>query len=134
MIIGGLGQRASQRVNVEAQVAFLNEAVGPDAPHQLVLAHDIAVAFDQRQQCLKGLRPERHDRAVTNQQSFHSIQAERTELVSACHRSLPHRAKKKKERLRGSLRTIKLIPVYPCLVMGWQSPRRMSQRGLAFLM
>src|SRR5262245_3500214 len=120
MVIRRFAEGPPQRVDVEAQISFLDETVGPDAPHQFFLAHYLAVALDQGQQHVESLRLERNDRAVTQQQSFHLVQAEWTELVSVCHRSLRRHAKKKKERLRGSLRTMNLLLLYLCPAVNWR--------------
>src|SRR5215813_8350276 len=105
MVIRLLAERPPQRVDIEAQIAFFDKAVRPDAPHQIVLADHLAVALDQGEQRVESLRLERHNLAVTQQQSLHRFQAEWAELESAYHCSLRRHTKKKKERLSGLLRT-----------------------------
>ena len=38
------------RMEIRVEAAFLDDPPGPDAPHQLVLAEDIAMGLDERHQ------------------------------------------------------------------------------------
>src|SRR5262249_37742415 len=58
--------RAAQLRDVLRQVALLDEGVGPERLHQLVLAHHPSAVFDQHEQGVEDLRWQRRHPPVTH--------------------------------------------------------------------
>lgn len=86
-------ERLANGVNVEGEVALFDEAIGPDATHQLAFPDYLAALFDQREQRVESFRRQRHHLAVAQQQPLANVKMERTELVSVCDWP-PHRRSK----------------------------------------
>ena len=64
---------------MDAEVALLDEGVGPDFPHQVVLADQLAARFDQRNQEVEGAAPEPHRLVAFDEQLPRRIEPERPE-------------------------------------------------------
>src|SRR5437660_12276612 len=61
------------------EVGGLNENVGPNASHQILLADQLSVAFKQRNQDFQSATSERHGLVAFQQEVLRSKQAKRSE-------------------------------------------------------
>src|SRR5438067_8892145 len=68
------------------EVGGLNENVGPNASHQILLADQLSVAFKQRNQDFQSATSERHGLVAFQQEVLRSKQAKRSER-NFCWRS-----------------------------------------------
>jgi hypothetical protein len=85
-------QQLAQRPDLHLQVAFLDDALGPDEFEQLVLRHQLAGALDQRQQQVEGARRDVDVLAVQAQHTCTGQQFEALELVYDRLHSTPRRS------------------------------------------
>src|SRR5215475_14204592 len=76
-----VAKRLPQTLNVESQVCFFNECVGPQAPHQLVLFQYPAAVNNQDQQRLESLRGNRQRVALAKQNPLINIKSEFSEPI-----------------------------------------------------
>ena len=76
-----LAQSLPQRGDVLRQVVLLDEAVGPDLPHQLLLAEHVAAVLHQREQGVESLRRQRHGTPLAEQDALIGVQPEDPEGV-----------------------------------------------------
>src|SRR5215203_3976408 len=67
--------------DVLREVVLLDEAVGPDAPHQLLFADAAAALLDERDERLERLRRELHGAPLAQQRPFARVQREGAEGV-----------------------------------------------------
>lgn len=72
-------QRAAQRRHMNSEVGGLNENVGPNASHQVLLADQLSVAFKQSNQDVQSATSERHRLVAFQQKQLRSEQAKRSE-------------------------------------------------------
>ena len=70
---------AAQGGDVHGQVGGSDEDVGPDARHQLPLAHQLAGAIEQGDQDFQGATPKRHRPVAFQQKELRRQQPERRE-------------------------------------------------------
>src|SRR4029450_7051793 len=61
------------------EVGGLNENIGPNASHQILLADQLSVAFKQSSQDFQSATSERHGRVAFQQKELRSKQAKRSE-------------------------------------------------------
>src|SRR6516225_9507012 len=79
MPVAAIAQRATQCGHVDRQVGRLDEDIGPNARHQLLLADQLTAAFNQSNQDLQSPTPERYGRVALPQEKLRRKQAERSE-------------------------------------------------------
>src|SRR2546423_6810730 len=61
------------------EVGGLNENIGPNASHQILLADQLSVAFKQSSQDFQSATSDRHGRVAFQQKELRSKQAKRSE-------------------------------------------------------
>src|SRR5437868_2909319 len=83
MLLRAFAERFAQGRDVDGQVLFLDNGVGPDAVEQRPFVENLAAAFDQRQQRLEGLGSQRHRLARAPEQPLYGIQPESAELINS---------------------------------------------------
>src|SRR5262245_11512579 len=83
-----LAERLAQRGDLEGQVGFLDDGVGPELPDQLVALQDRPAPFDQHQQQVERFRGEGDGAASQTDHPSASIEAISAELVDG--RSIAH--------------------------------------------
>ena len=64
---------------MDCEVGLLDEYIGPDASHQVLLADQLAVAFKQRNQDLQSATSEGHGLVALQQKKLRGKQAKRSE-------------------------------------------------------
>src|SRR6516162_6902935 len=79
MPVAAIAQRATQCGHVDRQVGRLDEDVGPNARHQLLLADQLTAAFKQSNQDLQSATSEGHGLVALPQKKLRRKQAERPE-------------------------------------------------------
>src|SRR5882724_2511665 len=81
MLARALTKHLPQNGDVIGEVAFLDEAAGPNPLDQPLLADHLSAAFYKGKQDVETLRGELHDLAFAQQQALGCVQPESSELV-----------------------------------------------------
>src|SRR5262249_18596794 len=76
-----VAKRLPESLDVESQVCFFNERVGPQAPHQVVLLEYPAAVRNQDQKRLENLWGKRHRLALSRQDLLINVKRELSELI-----------------------------------------------------
>src|SRR5215471_4745062 len=79
MPVAAIAQRATQCGHMDRQVGRLDEDIGPNARHQLLLADQLAAAFKQSNQDLQRATSEGHGLVALPQKKLCRKQAKRSE-------------------------------------------------------
>ena len=65
---------------MNGQIRFLDEGIGPDAAHERVLFHQMAMIFEEHYEDIDGLPRERDKLAFAKEQVLRTVEAEAAEL------------------------------------------------------
>src|SRR5262249_49421294 len=79
MPIPAVTQCATQRGHMDREVRRLDENIGPDPSHQILLADQLSTAFEQGDQDFQSATSERHRLVAFPQKELRREQAERSE-------------------------------------------------------
>jgi len=90
-LVRAFAERLAQRRDVDGQVAFFHDGVGPEQPDQLVFLQHLPAPFDQGQQQINRFGRQRHNLAVTQQYTPARVQAEGAEFINTGWVSFDHR-------------------------------------------
>ncbi len=70
----------AQERDVDRQVGFLDEGVGPDTAHKVFFFNQLPMAFEQNGQNVDGFAGERHEFVIAKKEALRNIQLKRSEL------------------------------------------------------
>jgi hypothetical protein len=79
MPVLAITQRTTQRGHVNGEVCGLNENIGPNASHQVLLTDQLSVVFKQSDQELQSPAPERYGLVALEKKELRRKQAKRSE-------------------------------------------------------
>src|SRR5262249_44206032 len=86
MILGALPQRFSQSGDVDCEVAFFDDCVGPDAGEQHILFHYLAAVFDQDEEGVEDLGSDGYGLAIPQKKPPFDVDLELPKDVNGCLR------------------------------------------------
>jgi hypothetical protein len=66
-------QGLAQHMNIECEIALLNEGIPPDGSHELIFLHKAAAALNEGQKYINGLSGEGHWLAIAEKQPLGGI-------------------------------------------------------------
>ncbi len=102
MLAVAVSQGLPQCPDITGKVSLLDESARPHAAHQLFLFHQAAALFQQQQEGVEGLRPQRDLLLAAEQQALCGVESELAELVNAVG-LVAHREKEQFRRSFGEI-------------------------------